>query len=482
MLLNNKFQPQGHTLYELLIVPPDSTSLLPHDVDLSINLGRGVTLRVPIMSAAMEISESGLAIAMAREGAMGIVHANLSLDDQLWEVKKVIRWEQNFLPNPHVVYPHETVAQVDDLMRHEGIGGFPVVEQTTHQVLGMVTQRDTTRVLREPRTSISQVMTPRDKLITAPFETSVEEGLALLKREGVKKLPLVDDQGVLRGMIVQRDADRGLEYPNACRDERGHLRVGAAVFVDKNPGETVRKAVALVEAGASVIVIDASVGWSAHVREVTSLVRKALPNTCLVSANIVTAGQAEQYIAMGVDALRVGYGPGSTCISRQNLGTGVPQASAVYDVSGKAVQYGISVIADGGVEHYGHAVVALACGAAAVMSGRMFAGCREVAPEMQEERDGERFNKYRGMGSHGAMARRMQGRYNTGVRVRASIEEGVEEYIPVTTSASKVISEVSDALQRAMSLNDAKVVSDLWQRPLIGLTSAGQLETSQRIK
>lgn len=483
ILPKEKFLLPGVSLFDVLVVPPETTDLLPQDVDLSVDIGHGVVLKVPVMTAAMEISESSMATAIAREGGLGVIHANLSLEEQVWEVKKVIRAEQNFLPNPYYVGPQSSVKQAYDLMKQERIGGFPVVSFPTLRILGMVTQKDISRVIeRNPDSSVTEVMTPRKKLVVAPFETSAKEGLSILKRKGIKKLPLVDKKDRLRGMIVEREKDRYLTYPNACRNKNGCLQAAASVFVSRDLQDTVSHARALVKAGADVIVIDASVGWSTHVHEATKLLRKILPNTCLVSANIVTAGQAKNLIEFGVDAIRVGYGPGSTCVSRNNLGTGVPQVTAVYDVANVAIPAGVCVIADGGVEYFGQAVVDLTAGASVIMSGRLFAGCEEVAPAMQRIRDGKKHSIYRGMGSYGAMGRRTKNRYHRGVRVRAHIAEGVEADIPITTSVTEVVSQLGDALQRAMALNGAKHVKDLWARPLIPMTSAGQLETSQRIK
>ena len=373
MEMCEKFGKQGLTFDDVLLIPAES-DVTPNMIDLKTTLAGNVKLNTPIMTAAMDtVTEAAMAIAIAREGGIGIIHKNMSIEQQADEVDKVKRSENGVIVNPFSLTEDHLVADADKLMGKYKISGVPIVDRTG-KLVGIITNRDM-RFLTDYSAPISEVMT-KDNLITAPVGTSMEKAQEILRQHKIEKLPLIDENGYLKGLITIKDIEKAVQFPNSARDEKGRLLCGAAIGITAN---VLERAHALVDAQVDVLVLDSAHGHSKNIMECLKKVKVAFPNTPVIAGNIATAEAAEALIQAGADAVKVGIGPGSICTTRIVAGIGVPQVTAVYDVACVAKKYGIPVIADGGIKYSGDIVKALAAGANVVMLGSLLAGCEEAS-------------------------------------------------------------------------------------------------------
>ena len=369
MEMCEKFGKQGLTFDDVLLIPAES-DVTPNMIDLKTTLAGNVKLNTPIMTAAMDtVTEAAMAIAIAREGGIGIIHKNMSIEQQADEVDKVKRSENGVIVNPFSLTEDHLVADADKLMGKYKISGVPIVDRTG-KLVGIITNRDM-RFLTDYSAPISEVMT-KDNLITAPVGTSMEKAQEILRQHKIEKLPLIDENGYLKGLITIKDIEKAVQFPNSARDEKGRLLCGAAIGITAN---VLERAHALVDAQVDVLVLDSAHGHSKNIMECLKKVKVAFPNTPVIAGNIATAEAAEALIQAGADAVKVGIGPGSICTTRIVAGIGVPQVTAVYDVACVAKKYGIPVIADGGIKYSGDIVKALAAGANVVMLGSLLPSC-----------------------------------------------------------------------------------------------------------
>ena len=395
---DTKFLKKGYTFDDVLLIPAES-HVLPNDADLRTKLADNLVLNIPIITAAMDtVTESQMAIAIARAGGLGVIHKNMSITQQADEVRKVKRSENGVIIDPFFLTPEHTIAEADELMGRYRISGVPVVETLENRKLvGILTNRDL-RFISDYDQPISNHMTS-ENLVTAPVGTDLETAERILQEHRIEKLPLVDENGRLSGLITIKDIEKVIEFPNAAKDEFGRLLVAGAVGVTS---DTFERAEALFEAGADAIVIDTAHGHSAGVLRKIAEIRAHFPDRTLIAGNIATAEGARALYDAGVDVVKVGIGPGSICTTRVIAGVGVPQVTAIYDAAAVAREYGKTIIADGGIKYSGDIVKALAAGGHAVMLGSMFAGTDE-APGETEIFQGRKFKTYRGMGSIAAM-------------------------------------------------------------------------------
>ena len=395
---DTKFLKKGFTFDDVLLIPAES-HVLPNDADLTTKLADNLTLNIPIITAAMDtVTESQMAIAIARAGGLGVIHKNMSIAQQADEVRKVKRSENGVIIDPFFLTPEHTIAEADELMGRYRISGVPVVETLENRKLvGILTNRDL-RFISDYNQPISNHMTS-ENLVTAPVGTDLATAESILQEHRIEKLPLVDEEGRLSGLITIKDIEKVIEFPNAAKDEFGRLLVAGAVGVTS---DTFERAEALFEAGADAIVIDTAHGHSAGVLRKIAEIRAHFPDRTLIAGNIATAEGARALYEAGVDVVKVGIGPGSICTTRVIAGVGVPQVTAIYDAAAVAREYGKTIIADGGIKYSGDIVKALAAGGNAVMLGSMFAGTDE-APGETEIFQGRKFKTYRGMGSIAAM-------------------------------------------------------------------------------
>ena len=395
---DTKFLKKGYTFDDVLLIPAES-HVLPNDADLRTKLADNLVLNIPIITAAMDtVTESQMAIAIARAGGLGVIHKNMSIAQQADEVRKVKRSENGVIIDPFFLTPEHTIAEADELMGRYRISGVPVVETLENRKLvGILTNRDL-RFISDYDQPISNHMTS-ENLVTAPVGTDLVTAERILQEHRIEKLPLVDENGRLSGLITIKDIEKVIEFPNAAKDEFGRLLVAGAVGVTS---DTFERAEALFEAGADAIVIDTAHGHSAGVLRKIAEIRAHFPDRTLIAGNIATAEGARALYDAGVDVVKVGIGPGSICTTRVIAGVGVPQVTAIYDAAAVAREYGKTIIADGGIKYSGDIVKALAAGGHAVMLGSMFAGTDE-APGETEIFQGRKFKTYRGMGSIAAM-------------------------------------------------------------------------------
>ena len=389
---DTKFLKKGFTFDDVLLIPAES-HVLPNDADLTTKLADNLTLNIPIITAAMDtVTESQMAIAIARAGGLGVIHKNMSIAQQADEVRKVKRSENGVIIDPFFLTPEHTIAEADELMGRYRISGVPVVETLENRKLvGILTNRDL-RFISDYNQPISNHMTS-ENLVTAPVGTDLATAESILQEHRIEKLPLVDEEGRLSGLITIKDIEKVIEFPNAAKDEFGRLLVAGAVGVTS---DTFERAEALFEAGADAIVIDTAHGHSAGVLRKIAEIRAHFPDRTLIAGNIATAEGARALYEAGVDVVKVGIGPGSICTTRVIAGVGVPQVTAIYDATAVAREYGKTIIADGGIKYSGDIVKALAAGGNAVMLGSMFAGTDE-APGETEIFQGRKFKTYRGM-------------------------------------------------------------------------------------
>ena len=457
------------TFEDVLLVPQHST-VLPKEVDLRSRLSKRVGLNIPIVSAAMDtVTEHKAAIAMARLGAIGIIHKNMDTASQAFEVKKVKKSESGIIIDPIYIEPDATVAQADAMMAEYRISGVPVVDDE-RRLLGIITNRDM-RFITDKSLKVHQVMT-HAPLVTAKKGTSLEDASKILQKHKIEKLPIVDEEGRLKGLITIKDIEKKEQYPNANKDEFGRLRVGAAIGVGQ-----IERAEALVEAGVDVIVLDSAHGHSQGIIDTLREIKANL-DVDVIAGNIATGAAAADLIEAGADAVKVGIGPGSICTTRIVAGVGVPQISAIDEVARVANPMGVPVIADGGIKYSGDIAKALAVGASSVMLGSALAGTYEAPGEMIIY-NGRQFKEYRGMGSIGAMTKGSTDRYfQEGTAADKLVPEGIEGRVPYRGRISDVIHQMTGGLRSSMGYCGSKDIPTLWEKAeFVEITSAGLKES-----
>lgn len=463
---------EGITFDDILLIPQES-SVLPYETDLTTNLTKNIKLNIPIISAAMDsVTESEMAIAMAREGGIGIIHKNLSIEDQANEVNIVKKSESGMISNPITINPEQSLNDVIEIMSKYRISGLPVTVE--NKLVGILTNRDL-RFETNFNLQVKDIMT-RENLITAPEGTSIEDAKALLHKYRIEKLPIISQSGDLVGLITIKDIKKAIEYPHAAKDERGRLRVGAALGAT---GDKFERLEALLRAGVDVVTIDTAHGHSKNVVEAIKEIKKCYPNIELIAGNIVTAEACEALINAGADAVKVGIGPGSICTTRIVTGVGVPQITAVIDVVGVAKKYGIPIIADGGIKFSGDMVKALAVGASTIMLGSLLAGVEE-SPGETILYQGRTYKMYRGMGSISAMKSGSKDRYfQTNIENEQKfVPEGIEGKVPYRGSLSSNIYQLVGGIRSGMGYIGASNILELQKRAKFVKISANGLKES----
>jgi IMP dehydrogenase len=473
LALEDKFAREGLTFDDVLLVPAES-HVMPNDVSTATRLTRNLSLALPVVSAAMDtVTESRMAVAMARVGGLGVLHRNLSIGDQVAEVDRVKRSESGMIVDPVTLGPDALVAEALELMAHYRISGVPIVD-AEGQLVGILTNRDL-RFEKDPNALVAELMTARN-LVTAPVGTTLEEAEEILHRNKIEKLPVVDADGVLRGLITVKDIAKRIEYPLATKDSRGRLCVGAAVGVGT---DALERAAALVEAGVDVLVLDTAHGHSENVMSMTRALKQRF-DVDLVVGNIATAEAAEALIDLGADAVKCGVGPGSICTTRVVAGVGVPQITAIHDCAEVAARHDVPVIADGGLTSSGDVAKAIAAGADTVMAGSLLAGTDE-APGDVVVAQGERYKEYRGMGSLGAMKARgySKDRYFQGdvEDVDKLVPEGIEGRVTYKGPVGVVLNQLVGGLRQAMGYCGAATIEEMKQARFVRITSAGLRES-----
>ena len=469
MMREDKFGKQGLTFDDVLLIPAHS-DVLPRDVDVRTHLTQNVTLNIPVMSAGMDtVTEAEMAIAMAREGGIGVIHKNMSIDEQAREVKLVKRSEHGIIVDPIYLAPDNTLSDADELMNKYHISGVPITENG--KLVGIITNRDM-RFETDLSRPISDIMTSKG-LITAPEHTTMEEAKRILQAHRIEKLPLVDDDGYLKGLITIRDIEKMRKYPNSNKDSDGRLKVAAAIGVTSDVEDRVE---ALLDAKADVLVIDTAHGHSEGVLQTIRRLRKAFPHLELIAGNVATYDATKALIEAGVSAVKVGIGPGSICTTRVIAGIGVPQITAIYDCAKAAEGTGIPIIADGGIQYSGDIAKALGAGASCVMLGNLLAGTEEAPGEMIIYQ-GKNYKSYRGMGSLGAMQAGSKDRYFQ-QNAKKLVPEGIEGRIPYKGHVSDVLFQLIGGLRASMGYCGAKNIKAMNEdTQFIQITGAGLRES-----
>lgn len=465
----DKFGKQGLTFDDVLLIPAHS-DVLPRDVDVRTHLTQNVTLNIPVMSAGMDtVTEAEMAIAMAREGGIGVIHKNMSIDEQAREVKLVKRSEHGIIVDPIYLAPDNTLSDADELMNKYHISGVPITENG--KLVGIITNRDM-RFETDLSRPISDIMTSKG-LITAPEHTTMEEAKRILQAHRIEKLPLVDDNGHLKGLITIRDIEKMRKFPNSNKDSDGRLKVAAAIGVTSDVEDRVE---ALLDAKADVLVIDTAHGHSEGVLQTIRRLRKAFPHLELIAGNVATYDATKALIEAGVSAVKVGIGPGSICTTRVIAGIGVPQITAIYDCAKAAEGTGIPIIADGGIQYSGDIAKALGAGASCVMLGNLLAGTEEAPGEMIIYQ-GKNYKSYRGMGSLGAMQAGSKDRYFQ-QNAKKLVPEGIEGRIPYKGHVSDVLFQLIGGLRASMGYCGAKDIKAMNEdTQFIQITGAGLRES-----
>ncbi len=468
-MFTDKFAKEGLTFDDVLLVPQES-NFLPREVDLSTRLTNKIKLNIPMMSAAMDtVTESNMAIAVAREGGIGIIHKNMSMEEQAAEVDKVKRSEHGVIVDPFSLSPEHTLADAEQLMAKYKISGVPITEG--ERLVGILTNRDLKFETNYAK-KIKDCMT-KDHLITAPVGTTLEDAKEILRKNKIEKLPIVDKNNCLKGLITIKDIEKAIQYPNSARDENGRLLVGAALGVTNDVLERAEK---LIDAKVDAVVLDSAHGHSQNIASCLRKIKDAFPDLQVVAGNIATAEAAEFLIQAGADAVKVGIGPGSICTTRVVAGIGVPQITAICDVAEVAAKYDIPVIADGGIKYSGDLVKAIAAGADVIMMGSIFAGCEE-SPGDSEIYQGRQFKVYRGMGSLGAMNNGSKDRYFQ-EGTKKLVPEGVEGRVPYKGAVSETIYQLLGGLRAGMGYCGTKTVPSLKaDGKFIRITGAGLKES-----
>ena len=465
-----KFLKEGLTFDDVLLIPAAS-DVLPSDIDLHTQLTEKIRLNIPVMSAAMDtVTEYRMAIAIAREGGIGIIHKNMSIEQQAEQVDRVKRSENGVITNPFWLAPGHTLGEAEELMSKYKISGVPICEKSG-KLVGIITNRDM-KFETNMEKLIDDVMT-KENLVTAREGVTLDEAKEILSRNKVEKLPIVDEKGCLKGLITIKDIEKAVAFPNAARDERGRLLCGAAIGVTADVLDRVE---ALIEAGVDVLNLDSAHGHSRNIMRTVERIKALHPDVQLIAGNVATAAGCEALIKAGVDCVKVGIGPGSICTTRVVAGIGVPQITAVYDAACVAAEYGIPVIADGGIQYSGDIVKALSAGANVVMLGSLLAGCDEAPGEM-EIYQGRSFKTYRGMGSIAAMNNGSKDRYFQAGN-RKLVPEGVEGRVPYKGVLADTIFQMLGGIRSGMGYCGAADIASLQQNAqFIRITSAGLKES-----
>ncbi|OQR09811.1 IMP dehydrogenase [Ligilactobacillus salivarius] len=474
---DTKFVKKGYTFDDVLLIPAES-HVLPNEVDLSVQLAKNIKLNIPIISAGMDtVTESAMAIAMARQGGLGVIHKNMTIERQADEVRKVKRSESGVIIDPFFLTPDNKVFEAEALMHKYRISGVPIVENAENRKFcGIITNRDL-RFVTDSKVKIDDVMT-KENLITAPEGTSLEKAEEILQQYKIEKLPMVNEEGQLTGLITIKDIEKVVEFPHAAKDEHGRLLVAAAVGVTS---DTFERAEALLNAGVDALVIDTAHGHSAGVLRKIKEIREHFPEATLIAGNVATAEATKALYDAGVDIVKVGIGPGSICTTRVVAGVGVPQITAIYDAAGVAREYGKTIIADGGIKYSGDIVKAIAAGGNAVMLGSMLAGTDE-APGETEIYQGRRFKTYRGMGSLGAMdsTHGSSDRYfQSGVNeANKLVPEGIEGRVAYKGSVADIVYQMDGGLRAGMGYCGAPDLATLTnEAQFVQITGAGLVES-----
>ena len=469
-LYSSRFVGEGLTFDDVLLVPAES-DVLPADVDLCTQLTKKIKLNVPVMSAAMDtVTEYRMAIAVAREGGIGVIHKNMSIDTQAEQVDMVKRSENGVITNPFFLNSGHTLGDADALMGKFRISGVPIVDDEGH-LIGIITNRDM-KFETDMSRRIEEVMT-RDNLITGLEGTTLDEAKAILQKNRIEKLPIVDKDYKLKGLITIKDIEKVLKYPHSAKDSAGRLLCAAAIGITK---DVLDRSAALIDAGVDVLVLDSAHGHSANIMNCVRKVKEKFPDIQLIAGNVATAEATEALIKAGADCVKVGIGPGSICTTRIVAGIGVPQVSAVLQCAEMGDKYGIPVIADGGIKYSGDIVKAIAAGARVVMMGSMLAGCEE-APGDMEVYQGRQFKVYRGMGSLGAMQKGSKDRYFQ-TNNKKLVPEGVEGRVPFRGAVSETIYQMMGGLRSGMGYCGAHNIEELrTNSKFVRITSAGLKES-----
>ncbi|MDF2558205.1 MAG: guaB [Bacillales bacterium] len=464
-----KILKEAYTFDDLLLVPQKS-EVLPKDVELVTNLTKSIKLNIPVMSAGMDtVTEAKMAIAIAREGGIGIIHKNMSIEEQAREVDKVKRSEHGIISDPFYLTPEHTITDADILMGRYRISGVPIVDGI--KLVGILTNRDI-RFERDFSKKIKEVMTS-ENLITAPIGTTLTEAEQILGKYKIEKLPIVDDYFNLKGLITIKDIEKTIKFPNSAKDLKGRLLAGAAVGVTS---DVLDRVAALVKSGVDVVTVDTAHGHSKGVLDAVFSIKNAFPNLQVIGGNVATAQATRDLIDAGADCVKVGIGPGSICTTRVVAGVGVPQFTAVMDCAEEAVKSGVPIIADGGIKYSGDVVKALAAGASVVMMGSMFAGCEE-SPGEEELYQGRKFKVYRGMGSIGAMQQGSSDRYFQD-KNKKLVPEGVEGRVAYKGMVADTIYQLMGGLRSGMGYCGAGTLEELRNKAVFVVqTSAGLKES-----
>lgn len=468
---NQKFGKEGLTFDDVLLIPGES-DVEPKNVDISSNLTKNIKLNTPVVTAAMDtVTETAMAIAIAREGGIGAIHKNMSIEKQADQVDRVKRSENGVIVNPFFLSPENTVRDANDLMGKYKISGVPICRDG--KLVGIITNRDlrfmTGADFNQP---IANVMT-YESLVTAPVGTTLKQAQEILRKHRIEKLPLVGSDGSLKGLITIKDIEKSVQYPYSARDDKGRLLCGAAIGAT---ADVLDRVAALVESQVDVLFLDSAHGHNSNIIKTVAKVKKAYPNVPLVAGNIATAEAAKALIEAGADTVKVGIGPGSICTTRIVAGIGVPQITAIYDAACEASKYGVPVIADGGIKYSGDIVKALAAGGSVVMVGSLVAGCEE-SPGEKEIYQGRQFKVYRGMGSLGAMGKGSSDRYFQASNNKF-VPEGVEGRVPYKGTLGDTIYQLMGGLKSGMGYTGCATISDLHQKAqFVRISGAGLRES-----
>ena len=466
----DKFAKEGLTFDDVLLIPAES-DVLPKEVDLRTELAGGLMLNTPIMTAAMDtVTECRMAIAIAREGGIGVVHKNLSIQRQAEEVDKVKRSENGVITNPFFLSPDHFVYEANELMNRYRISGVPICD-ADGKLVGILTNRDL-RFMTDFNIRIADVMT-KDDLVVSHIGTTLDEAQKILMKHKIEKLPLIDEEGHLRGLITIKDIEKSVQYPNSARDEKGRLLCAAALGAT---ADVLDRASALVESEVDAFVLDSAHGHSKNILHAVSKVKAAFPQIPLIAGNVATAEATKALLDAGADTVKVGIGPGSICTTRVVAGIGVPQITAIYDSANEAAKQGKPVIADGGIKYSGEIVKAIAAGANVVMLGSLVAGCEE-APGETEIYQGRQFKVYRGMGSLGAMANGSKDRYFQEDNKKL-VPEGVEGRVPYKGALSDTVFQLLGGLRSGMGYCGCHNIEELKTKSrFVRITNAGLIES-----
>jgi len=463
---------EGITFDDVLLIPAES-SVLPREVSIASQLTRKITLQTPMVSAAMDtVTEARMAIAMARIGGIGFLHKNMTIEDQALQVRKVKRSESGLIIDPITLPPHATIGEAQAIMQENKIGGIPIVDEDQHLV-GILTNRDL-RFEKNSEKLVQEAMS-KGKMVTAPEGTNLKQAESILQEHKIEKLPVVNAKGALTGLITYKDILRVKNYPNASKDSYGRLLVGAAVGVTPDVKERIE---ALVAVGVDVVCVDTAHGHSAGVIKVVKELRRAFPDLQLIAGNVATEEGSQALIDAGVDAVKVGVGPGSICTTRVVAGVGVPQLSAIYEAAKACKKANVPLIADGGIRYTGDIVKAIAGGASTVMAGSIFAGTEE-SPGETVLYEGRRFKTYRGMGSIEAMNQGSKDRYFQDVEddIKKLVPEGIVGRVPYKGNLAEVIHQYIGGLRAGMGYCGTSSIKELQDAQFVRITSSGVRES-----